>query len=592
MEKEVREIEGIIDQDIEGLAFWNIDRDTALILSCQFFEEWAFQLDESIKSSSDIKEIILFKNFMLDLMQALEWLLKMSVKKSKKDGFTFKSEVPLIEYTEEAYKKALIHSKAEQIFIPYGQQFYQAKIINKEQGKEEIEFYYPSHDFAILEGINSVLLDEHNNYKFNKYEKAEQTISKLFGKVPEMVYHSRSIAKVEFDFDFPNKYKIGPYTVEEIKNVWRRVIREAWWGDRGNKELKSKERDSFPNIIDLKVESWNFDDVSKETAIKLINDLTYTGKRKGNQRFSTPITEPIFQLSDGRKVISPKFIIYNQPGRNILSTLNRIYGDEANYDSDMKEIIFISELSDITKNYPNLIVCHSVPVNGTNIDYGIFDIETKTLVLFEMKWFVEPVTSIEIKSKDQEISKGLHIQLPKYKAAVDKDVNAFMLKAFKKELEVNETFYFVLTRVSVGSGFIKPSPFKTINIRMIKKALFDHQGNLRDASKKLESGLYYPKLEEDFSLEVDKGKMGRVTVIVDSIKKLDTPFNLSIPADEKVQLLGIDMNPDEVPDNKFVSIGPNQYQLVKDPSKKKKLNRRERREQERELRKALKKGPK
>ncbi|QJX76983.1 hypothetical protein [Priestia megaterium] len=585
MKKEVRRIESIIDQDFEQLDFWNINRDAALILSCQLFEEWVFQLDELIMASKNNEKIASLKNSILDLMQGLEWLIKMAFRKNKVDGFTLESKLPLMEYTQEAFIKALTHSKAEQIFIPYGQGFYNAKVNNSEEGEEEIQFQYPSHDLAVLEGINSVLLDEHNNYKVKKYEKADKTIAKLFGNAPEAVYQGRGFAKVEFDFDFPDEYRIGPYTIGDIKNVWRRVIREAWWADRSNRELKIKGEDSLPEIVELKIESWSLGDVSKEITIKLIDDLTYSGKKKGKQKFSTPITEPIIQLSDGRKAISPRFILYNQPGRNILSTLNRIYEDEANADSDMKELIFIEELSDITKDYKNLIVCHDVPVEDTNIDYGIFDVKSKTLVLFEMKWFVEPVTSVEIKSKDEEISKGLHTQLPKYKKAVENDVSKFTLKAFKKELEIEKVNYFVLTRVTIGSGFIKPSLFKTINIRMVKKALLDAKGDLNNASEKLKKGDYYPKLNKDFSLEIDNGKMGGVTVKADSIKKLNNSFNLSVPADEEVQLFGIEMDPDKVPYNNLKPIGPSQYIFSKDSPTKNdsKLNRAERRNQERQL---------
>ncbi|SFA54467.1 hypothetical protein SAMN05192569_10522 [Parageobacillus thermantarcticus] len=242
---------------------------------------------------------------------------------------------------------------------------------------------------------------------------------------------------------------------------------------------------------------------------------------KGKQRSSKPLLQPIFQLSDGTRFISPRVILYHQLGRNIITILNRIYGDEANQDADSKETIFIKGLIDITSQYPNLSACHDVPVDGTNVDFGILDTNDNTLALFELKWFVEPVTSVEIQNKDAEISKGLHEQLPKYENAIKENGSKFTLKkAFGKEIEINESFYFVLTRLTIGSGLIKPSPYKTINIRMLKKALFDTNGNLNEACRKLYDGFYYPKINEDFSLEKAEFKMGNITVIADSIKKL------------------------------------------------------------------------
>ncbi|CAG9610699.1 hypothetical protein [Pseudoneobacillus rhizosphaerae] len=592
-EKKVRELEAIIDEDFESLDFWSINPDDAIILACSVFEEFALQNAELKAKATSIAKKILLDNQLLDLMEGLEWLIKKCYLKCKIDGFTLKSKVQLIEFTKEALDKSLLHSKAEKIFMPYGQKLYTACIINEKDNEEKIEFNFPSERFAIYEGINSVLLNEHNSFKLKKYEKTDKTISKLYDNIPEMVYQTRSMARVEFDFDFPDEYKVGPYTIKDIKNVWRRVIRDAWWADRNNKIEKLMNTDNYPNLSEIKIENWSLDDVSEEVGTKLITDLTYTGQNKGQQKFSSPITEPIFQLSDGRKIISPKFILYHQPGRNILSTLNRIYGDEANNDSDLKEIIFINELGYITKKYSNLIVCNSVPVEGTNIDYGIYDRETNALVLFEMKWFVEPATSVEIKSKDKEIKKGLHIQLPKYKKSVESNLKEFTLKAFNEVLEVKNTYYFVLTRVTIGSGLIEPTIFNVVNHRMLKKALYDAMGNINDASEKLNSGFYYPKLDVDFSFGKDESKMGRVTVIADSFKPQDTSYSLSVPDDEKVILHGIEMDPDKVPINQFKQVGPSEYELITQPvSKRKRIGRRERREQERALRKSLKKKQK
>jgi hypothetical protein len=425
-----------------------------------------------------------------------------------------------------------------------------------------------------------------------KYQKADMTISRLFGGIPEAVYHNRSVAKVEFDFDFPDDYKVGPYTINQIKEVWYKVIREAWWGDRENQILKSSSK-NYPNVYDLKIEKWNFDTVDRETTFKIINDLTFTGKRKGKQRYTMPITEPIFELKDGRKIISPRLILNNQPARNILSSLNRIYGDDASNDADMKEIIFIDELSKITKGYDNLLVCHSVPVEGTNVDFGIYDKNTKAISLFEIKWFVEPVTAVEIKSKDIEIKKGLHEQLPKYKEALIKNIEDFTKKAFDQTLEVKDSFFFVLTRVSIGSGLIPKSAYLTINIRMLKKALFESKGNLLEASKRLNNKEYYPVENTDYSLGVDSGRMGSVRVDADAITKLPLRFDLTIPADENVELFGHVMDPHSVPDNQFIQVGPSQYQLNlgNQPLSriKPKLNREQRRKLERESKRAKKK---
>lgn len=111
--EEVRKIEAIIDEDFEDLKFWNLSTDTAIIISCQLFEKWGLQMEDVIKSSKDIEEKVKLENAVLDLMQGLEWLIKMSFRKCPKDGLTFESDIPILEYAQEAFIKSIIHSKAE-----------------------------------------------------------------------------------------------------------------------------------------------------------------------------------------------------------------------------------------------------------------------------------------------------------------------------------------------------------------------------------------------------------------------------------------------------------------------------------------------
>jgi hypothetical protein len=69
IENEVKRIEAIIDQDYEGLDYWNINRDTALKLLCTLFEEWVYQLDQEIFSFTEPQKIKL-NGFIITLVEA------------------------------------------------------------------------------------------------------------------------------------------------------------------------------------------------------------------------------------------------------------------------------------------------------------------------------------------------------------------------------------------------------------------------------------------------------------------------------------------------------------------------------------------
>ncbi|OMP68690.1 hypothetical protein [Domibacillus epiphyticus] len=78
-----------------------------------------------------------------------------------------------------------------------------------------------------------------------------------------------------------------------------------------------------------------------------------------------------------------------------------------------------------------------------------------------------------------------------------------------------------------SAEIIPANEFKTINIRMLNKAIYDADGCLKEAAVNLNSEMYYPKLDKDFKITKVTRSAGGVEVHAEAIRHLKE-FSLSI----------------------------------------------------------------
>lgn len=99
-------------------------------------------------------------------------------------------------------------------------------------------------------------------------------------------------------FNLTDQFKNGPYQIKDIKRIWNKVLIEAWYKEYDNKILLEKSIFNYLELSDLRVDDFKIEELGDMKTINLLNDLTYTGKTKRNQKYSTTRTFSIFQLMD------------------------------------------------------------------------------------------------------------------------------------------------------------------------------------------------------------------------------------------------------------------------------------------------------
>ncbi|MED2984206.1 hypothetical protein CN899_27460 [Bacillus thuringiensis] len=513
--KKITEYKNLAYKAIDDLDIMKLDKSQASIFLCQYYEYFRISLEfqsfEEIKLLPEEKKhgyMFMHRSKIYAAHEAVGLLMYSIMDNKGERNCEEHSFEELLEMVEDAMALAIEHRYWLSINKHVGISYAEGEMKVNSAGEEYIQYSFKNEEIGYFEIVNDFLLQDLIEYKgkkqypsrpeFNPNEPIE------FRKI-KMRHYFKKVLDVEFNL--PDEYRIGPYKIKEIKEIWNFILIKMDIEYFSNLIKMSNADPLFPTLIELDYKIYPFEICDRETVKKFIDDFSYKGPNvkkdtKGKIIYSSFETEPILK-NEGRYIISPSFIMDYHIGRNTNSTLNRIYNDQASIDADQKEGIFVEELIESLKGYDNLMFKQGIPIQSpeeTNIDLVIFDKNTKTMLAMEIKWLNEPGTPVEIKSKDEDLRKGLNTQLLKYKKGIEKNKQNIMSQYFNPKSTYHALHLFVLTRGSIGSGKIDRSKYgyEIINNRMLLKALTESEGDLISAVKKLQNREYLPKKDEHF----------------------------------------------------------------------------------------------
>lgn len=535
--KSISEIEDRVDKFIEGLEIFKYDKKNTILFLCQLFERRIKEIKRTSnllyrvtpKFEEGLDIFINIRERIMDEHEALSLLIREVLKNNHSDEkLDILNSKFIFEIGNDAFSRATKYIHAESLFKSMYRGLFSGEVINDKDGEECLRFTYKNEEIFKYEAINAQILNDINIQKRQYIKTPEELGIKRYTKWSFIKIKNHAKQWIDKEIDLPDNYQIGPYKIRQIKEVWTYVITKAYI------EYYSNIGKELPTLMELNYKDWSFIYSNIEIVEKLLNDLTYYGEKakkntQGENIYSTLLTEPILEIS-GKKIITPSIILNYQASRNIQSTLNRIYDNSSN-DSDNKEGLFVQEIKGNLDSITNIKFTSDIEIKEpfeTNVDFSMYDIKTKTLICIELKWLNEPVTAIEILSKDKELQKGVLIQLPNYKAGINKDIDGFMLKAFKEDFTVNEVFLFVVTKGTVGSGVIKRDKYQIINQKMLIKAIFDSNGDLCKAAINLNNGEYFPKENQHYKKVDDINiNVGDVSILAEGHSILE-PYIIPI----------------------------------------------------------------
>lgn len=500
----LNELKDLYEMKSTELEVYNYKLDDAIIAALQLFELKLSEL-QNINYANPIWK----RERIYDLQEALALIIEWIYRYGSTNSTQTTSGQKNFSMIEDAFKIANDYLILETSIKSISQG------LMKEQKQSEVDTIYVdfiSSEVAYFEAVNEIILTDYNRQKVNKMPEIDVRKMQRIGIIAGTAINSRMKQKLDIEFELPDNYVIGPYSIKQIKEIWGYVMTKAFLQLMDNiSNIKYT-----PLLMQLlEMEKFTYKYSSKNEINGLLNDLTYRGNyKKKNSRnkeiYSNFLTEPILEI-DGVKHISPSIVLNYQVSRNILSTLNRIYGDDSH---KQKAEQFNRDIIKYVEVYPNLLYAQEVPIKKpiqTDVDFALFDQQTETLLIFEIKWFNEPVTPIEIKSKDAELEKATIKQLPNCYSGILHNPTEFINKAFKVKLSNPKNLNlqgYVLTRCTVGSGNINRNNFEVINLKMLLTALKDCNGDLLAVKQLLNDRAYYPKKNVNFNFDTVTYKIG------------------------------------------------------------------------------------
>ncbi|WP_339322949.1 hypothetical protein [Paenibacillus sp. FSL W8-0194] len=543
-EKRLREIESQLDGAMYNLPMYNINRDKALQLVASLYESLELSLQLQVIRSQDNPETLSEAEKKSEGLKgafgtAIQHINNICPETEGEDG----TGQPAIDQCIELLNTSSLYQYVEVNYKGIRPGILSPSL--EEDSPDQITIAFRPVDDKIqrYEIMNEILIEENSRLYQDRMSAIKQALHRKYPKLmnwrmKDAYYSAIANSQTDLLFHFPDEMDLAGYKVKDIKHVWSKLLYKAYMASHAARKdclpildkIGVLPEHMLPNLLYF-IHVDEFDGVDRHVVEAILDDLTF-GTMKGKQKYGSLMTEPIIKLTDGARFVSPTFISHNLAGRNINATLNRIYAGTVDKDTVSKEAYFVHELEEVLRLFPTLKGGGPTQLPGDlpDVDYAIYDPISKTIAALEMKWITEPVTAQEIVSRDEDLYKGLHVQIPNYEAGITANLQSFMKKTFGEIDPVDHINYFVLTKISIGSGKINDGSNRIINIRMLKKALFDHGGNLYEATQSLRTGAYLPQENVHYKIIENRYPFAGVNFITCGKEVLE-PFSLQTPDD-------------------------------------------------------------
>ena len=153
-----------------------------------------------------------------------------------------------------------------------------------------------------------------------------------------------------------------------------------------------------------------------------------------------PALQPLIQFNNNTYGIVPHLWINNAAERNLTRLINRIPADRDSYSRlvRQKEEVMRNRIKDsLSKRRFRLAYGHIPHCDGLpDIDLGLIDDSDKSLLLLELKWFIEPAEVREVIEKNEELRGGILQLLKIKKSFIEQNKFLFEMLNIDKSYEI------------------------------------------------------------------------------------------------------------------------------------------------------------
>lgn len=271
------------------------------------------------------------------------------------------------------------------------------------------------------------------------YEKLKEHVSVQSGELcyeltGEVIDAFSEIASKQWEATktLPPSWKFDLFSLEEYRKFWIalttlcyiHLFSSLMIQDASIRLKNSTIRQPIDNIISY-VES--ITNVDKDVVKKIFEYITFEPEKKNVDI----MYQPIVVMPENVVVIAPMLFVGSKPERNLLSVVSSKTDFEHSKEVNDLEDLMVEEIEKILKKHSKLVVIKHKNLEGRlpDIDLGIYEPDTNSVLLCELKWFMAADSSKEVYAREDDITHGCE-QSSQIMAYALRDKKVFMKRVF------------------------------------------------------------------------------------------------------------------------------------------------------------------
>lgn len=294
----------------------------------------------------------------------------------------------------------------------------------RQEGNSIILDYGDAND-SRYEAYNRLIRPDDSHAPYNAIEFLDQQFSNnsifthgglAITNIELLIRMAASAAQtaLESRFLMPKKWRTSKYSFGNFLAVYahvcaiciiQRFIR-SFFTDKigGDSGVMHAIKTISPDELHKQIE--DFSGLDGNIVASVVADLTY-----GNRGIRNPdiLLQPLISLNSSNYVITPSLILYSSAERNLTSLLNKIEGEKESYsglvnekEAAMREHI-MNELAGLEFEFSH----GQLPDRLPDVDLSIIDRGSRTCLVLELKWFIDPAEPREVIDRTKDLRKGI-----------------------------------------------------------------------------------------------------------------------------------------------------------------------------------------
>jgi len=293
----------------------------------------------------------------------------------------------------------------------------------------------------------------------------------------------------------PPSWDVGGFTLADFRAV-NDAIRAVVFSWRFATDMAAAVDSAYPRFVPFKIRRRELisgikdvTGLSKEIVQRVVSLLTYS---RENASESDPALRPLIAIGQD-VLLSAQLVLGASPERNLIALLNTMPAEKARYDQlkNDKERVMRERLA--SRLPKHLRVWHGkVRRDLPDIDCAIVDDFSHTVLITELKWFVEPDETRELADRSEDIRKGVK-QCKSLEEAYRRESSILAPVASK----ITDVVFAVVSANAIGMAYVQDEDVAVINEEHLLHAL-DSGASLQNVNCWLRQRRYLPVRNRDF----------------------------------------------------------------------------------------------